>query len=147
MSLAAVAMPHWMLRLLATRAGAPASRSSLPSRIEVCPPQLWSSSLGWRGRLRGWLRRSRRTRPCRRLARVKQDFHAATAGLPAALLAGLAERIERARSLREFWHLRSPLYDAVARGLDQLEADRRIGRLNRHFPTRAPRAAGSSLFA
>jgi hypothetical protein len=135
-----VAMPHWMFRLIAPRAGAPASRS-MPSRIEVCPPQLWSSSLGWRGRLRGWLRRSRGARPSQRLARVKQDFHAATAGLPAALVDGLGDRIERARSLREFWHLRSALYNAVARGLDQLEAERRLGRLNRHFPTRAPRSA------
>src|SRR5574337_403636 len=125
MSLIAVAMPNWISRLLAPRAAAPASRS-MPSRIEICPPQLWASSLGWRGRLRGWLRRSRPARPCRRLARVKHEFHAATAGLPAALLDGLGHRIERARSLREFWHLRSPLYNALARGIDQVELDRRL---------------------
>ncbi len=143
MGLVAVAMPHWICRLLAPRTAAPISRS-LPSRIEICPPQLWPSSLGWRGRVRSWLRWSRSSR---RLAKVKHEFRAATAGLPLALLDGLGDRIERARSLREFWHLRSPLYNAVARGIDQVEADRRLGRLNRHFPTRAPRSAGGSALA
>ena len=32
------------------------------------------------------------------------------------------ERIERARSLRELWHLRSPMYSAVSVGLSQAEA-------------------------
>jgi hypothetical protein len=139
------AMPHWMFRLVAARDSAPPSSSLMQSRVEVCPPELWPSSLGWRATLRRWLQRSPwlapATRPINRLARVKQEFHAAAADLPPTLLDGLGERIECARSLREFWHLRSPLYSAVALGLSQQEADRRLMRLNRHFPTRAPRAA------
>jgi hypothetical protein len=137
------ALPHWMQRLIAPRVPAAPSSSLLPSRIEVCPPELWPSSLGWRATLRRWLQRSRwlpaTARPANRLAQVKQEFRHAAADLPAALLAGLGDRIEAARSLREFWHLRSSLYNALALGLDQTEADRRLLRLNRHFPIRAPR--------
>ena len=39
------------------------------------------------------------------------------------------------------WHLRSSLYGEVSMTLSQGEAERRLARLNRHFPTRAPRSA------
>ena len=61
-------MPHWLSRLLSARStqvsaawplfltpsggGAQsdyAASSSLQSRIEICPPELWPSSLSWRG--------------------------------------------------------------------------------------------------
>ena len=139
-----VAPPHWMSRLMTPR---PPSRRPSPSRIEVCPPELWPSSLGWRGSLRRWLQRSAfeqtPQKPVNRLATVKQEFREASDDVPASLLHGLDERIEGARSLRELWHLRSPLYSAVAIGLNQSEADRRLLHLNRHFPTRAPGAAGA----
>ena len=45
-----------------------------------------------------------------------------------------------ARSLRELWHLRAEVYNAVAIQFNQYEAEQRLSRLNRHFPTRAPRA-------
>ena len=138
------AMPNWMFRLIVCREQT-APSSCLPSRIEVCPPELWPSSLSWTGRLRRWLQRSpwvpAPARPMGRLAQVKEEFRLAVADLPPRVLRGLDEQIERARSLREFWHLRSPLYNAVAVGLDQGEADRRVAMLNRHFPTRAPRTS------
>ena len=146
MSPANAAMPHWMFRLIAPR-GQAAPSSMMHSRIEVCPPEMWPSSLGWRAGARRWLTRSRwlpaRAQPANRLARVKQEFRDAAAEVPAALLDGLDDRIERARSMREFWHLRSPLYGALALGLNQIEADRRLMRLNRHFPTRVPRGAAA----
>jgi hypothetical protein len=51
----------------------------------------------------------------------------------------LQDRIERARSLRELWHLRPELYGTVARILTQADAERRLATLNRHFPVRAAR--------
>ena len=163
-------MPHWLSRLLSARptqvsaawplflppsgGGRPgsasvrsqsdyAASSSLQSRIEICPPELWPSSLSWRGRLTRWLNNSRwlpaPARPMNRLALVKAEFRQAVLDVAPGLLDGLDERIERARSLREFWHLRSPLYSAVSMGLNQLEAERRLSALNRHFPRRTPR--------
>ena len=145
MSPATAATPHWIFRLIAPRESAPPS-SLMQSRIEVCPPEMWPSSLGWRAALRRWVQRRlpAPARPANRLAQVKDEFRGAVADLPAALLDGLDERIERARSLREFWHLRSALYNALAMGLNQIEADRRLTRLNRHFPTRAPRAGAAA---
>jgi hypothetical protein len=143
MSPANAVMPHWMSRLIAPRDPV-APSSTMQSRIEVCPPEIWPSSRGWRANMRRWLKQSRSLpAPANRLAAVKQEFRAAAADVPAALLDGLDDRIERARSMREFWHLRSPLYSAVALGLNQSEADRRLMRLNRHFPTRAPRGVAA----
>jgi hypothetical protein len=71
---------------------------------------------------------------------VKQEFHASLSGLATPEAATLADRMERARSLRELWHLRSVLYNLLATSFSQVEAERRIAQLNRHFPTRAPRA-------
>ena len=82
-----------------------------------------------------------------RLALVKAEFAQAVLDVAPGLLDGLDERIERARSLREFWHLRAPLYGAVAMGLNQIEADRRLSGLNRHFPHRATRNGGAAAVA
>ena len=168
-------MPHWLSRLLSARpsqesaawplfltpsgGGRPesasgrahsdyAASSGLQSRIEICPPELWPSSLSWRGRLTRWLNNSRwlpaPARPMNRLALVKAEFRQAVLDVAPGLLDGLDERIELARSLREFWHLRSPLYSAVSMGLNQLEAERRLSALNRHFPRRTPRNSRSA---
>ena len=45
-----------------------------------------------------------------------------------------------AKSMRELWHLRAEVFALVSLELSQLEADRRLAALNRHFPTRAPRS-------
>jgi len=139
-------LSRWMSRLVHRRpAGAGAAHSSLPaSRIEVQPPQSWPSSLTWCGALlRWWQRQSSHlpeaARPINRLALVKDEFLAAVTDLrddPAQLV---ADRIARARSLRELWHLRSSIYHLVALAQSQHEADRRLAHLNRHFPMRAAR--------
>lgn len=46
----------------------------------------------------------------------------------------LKRNILRSRSLRDFWHLRSCIYTAVARTHSQWEAEQRLARLNKHFP-------------
>lgn len=142
MSSANALMSPWIFRLVRPR-DASAPSSQMHSRIEVCPPELWPSSVGWRAAARRWMERapwgSSAGRPANRLAQVKQEFRNAAADLPDELRDGLADHIERARSLREFWHLRSPLYSALAVGFSQVEAERRFAHLNRHFPIRAPR--------
>ena len=80
-------------------------------------------------------------RPVNRLALVKLEFHSGMQGLNSDDAQRLTEQIERARSLRELWHLRSALFGLLAVAVDQSEAERRLGVLNRHFPMRAPRSS------
>lgn len=143
-----------MFRLVSRRPGTASPSSQMQSRIEVCPPELWPSSLSWRNRLShmGQRLRSRAApwlpideRPVNRLAIVKAEFQDSVSDLQHAGAPQLQDKIERARSLRELWHLRSSVYGEVATVLDQSEAERRLARLNRHFPTRAPRSAPAAL--
>lgn len=137
-------LPQWMSSRSAKYrdSGTP---SSLMTRVEVCPPALWPSSLTLWGRVKRWLNRSawapQSHRPVNRLALVKTEFRRDLADLNSEEAGQLGERIERARSLREMWHLRSVLYGLLATELTQAEAERRMANLNRHFPQRAPRAS------
>jgi hypothetical protein len=137
-----------MFRLVTRRQSA-APSSQMHSRVEVCPPELWPSSLSWRGRFRRltgrllnrvapWLPET--AQPINRLALVKTEFQEIMSDLDDPLSEVLLDQIERARSLRELWHLRSPVFSALALANSQSEAERRLARLNRHFPVRAPRA-------
>ena len=146
-------MPSWMFRLVVRRPAAPAS-SLMPSRIEVCPPELWPSSLSWRGRFTRWTQRVANqvapwlpepARPVNRLAVVKNEFTDTLSDLNLNEVHGLLGQIDRARSLREMWHLRSSVFGEVAMALSQAEAERRLARLNRHFPVRAQRSALASI--
>jgi hypothetical protein len=146
MSPKSATLSTWMSRL-ATRRGNPATTSAMTSRTEVRPPELWPSSLGWKATLRRWTvgsleRLPEGARPTSRLTMVKDEFIAQLTDIND-LQAGLVcERIARARSLRELWHLRSPLYSLVARHRSQHEADHRLKRLNRHFSVRTSRSQG-----
>lgn len=144
MNLLHAPLPDWL-----SRPAAPSS-SLMQSRVEVCPPELWPSSLTWRGRMKRWTTRllshaapflPAPARPVNRLALAKHEFQDSLWDVPGEPAQALQQRIARARSLREMWHLRSSLYGEVAKALSQGEADRRLARLNRHFPTRAPRAS------
>ncbi len=119
------------------------------SRVEVCPPALWPSSLSFWGRAKRWLERSpwmpEDHRPVNRLALVKQEFRTSLQAMTGDGAAALRDRIDRARSLRELWHLRSVLYGLLAKAFSQVEAERQMAQLNRHFPTRAPRAGGPTV--
>lgn len=143
-------LPQWISSRSASHrdSGTP---SSLMSRVEVCPPALWPSSLTLWGRAKRWLNRSpwmpQSQRPVNRLAVVKEEFRRDLADLHAEEAGSLGERIERARSLREMWHLRSVLYGLLATELNQAEAERRMARLNRHFPQRAPKLLSPSPWA
>ena len=142
----------WMLRLVSRRPAGPPS-SLMQSRVEVCPPELWPSSLSWQSRLQRlgqqlrhrapWLPAT--ARPINRLALVKAEFQDSLADLGSLGSQDLLDKISRARSLRELWHLRSPVYGEVATARTQSEAERRLSRLNRHFPVRAPRNGLAAL--
>ena len=124
--------------------------SSLISRIEVCPPELWPSSVTLWGRVRRWMAKdspwtTEASRPPNRLAIVKAEFRSGMDQLEGRAADRLADQIERARSLRELWHLRSALYGLLALHFDQAEAERRLADLNHHFPIRAPRCGITAL--
>ena len=57
----------------------------------------------------------------------------------AAVAGGAVNAIAGSHSLRELWHLRAGVYNTVGRQHSEAEAERRIERLNQHFPTRAAR--------
>ena len=137
----------WMSRLVPRRQPA-APSSQMHTRIEVCPPALWPSSISWHGRLKRLGQRLRKQaspwlpnsdQPVNRLALVKAEFRDSLSDLGSLASPMLADKIERARSLRELWNLRLPVYSEVAMARTQSEAESRLSRLNRHFPVRAPR--------
>lgn len=142
-------LTDWMRRLVNRRV--PPTSSLMNTRIEVCPPELWPSSLGWRAKVRRWLDShpgwlpSTSVPPVDQLTLAREEFLACLADLSGDDPWELAERIARARSLRELWHLRSRVFGVVAVTLNQAEAERRIERLNRHFPVRAQRTAPNAM--
>ena len=80
-----------------------------------------------------------------RLQQVRDEFQAALDDLTAPEAADLWDRAGRAYSLRDLWHLRTDIYQAVAREHSQWEAERRLRLLNRNFPTRSPRSGFAPL--
>lgn len=152
MNLTTAPLPSWMFRLVSRRPAVAAS-SQMHTRIEVCPPELWPSSISWRSRFNrlGQCLRSHAlpwmpidAKPVNRLALVKAEFQDSLSDIHLHSTELLLDQIERARSLRELWHLRSPVYGEVATGHTQAEAELRLARLNRHFPMRAPRSGLSA---
>jgi hypothetical protein len=136
--------PMRSLRLISSRF-APRSTLSLhaSSRIEVQPPSLRHAPVSRWQRALFWLLApapQHAAPPINRLPDVREDFLDCLVDIPPASVAGLLCQIADARSLRELWHLRAEVYNAVGRAHSQDEADRRLAQLNRHFPTRAPRS-------
>ena len=125
----------------------PRYRDSLASRIgwraEVCPPSLRQAPRSAWNRLWFWLLAPgplQASPALNRLPPVRQDFLDSLDDIHGAPACTLCTRIGQARSLRDLWHLRAELYNVVAVSHSQHEAERRLARLNRHFPTRAPRS-------
>jgi hypothetical protein len=127
-----------------------------PARLEICPPERLQSDSHWLMRVKGWLAASWpgtdpmtpvRPERSRALSAAREDFFTAVADLTLPAAGALLDRIEFARSMRELWHLRAEVFALVSLERDQLEADRRLASLNRHFPTRAPRSGFGGLAA
>jgi hypothetical protein len=138
-----------------------ARRPEASRRVEVCPPALFGlAAPSWRAGLRGWLdtgwsrppgaARARTPISPRDTARdtigeVRAEFLQALADIRTQQVGMLQERVRIARSLRELWHLRPEVFKLVALRFSQGEAECRLERLNRHFPTRAPRSGFGAL--
>jgi hypothetical protein len=121
-------------------------RSSLsaPSafRVEVKPPSLRHAPESAWQRVMFWLLApapQEAAPPLNRLPIVRAEFLATLADVASGDVDALRNRIEGAHSLRDLWHLRSDVFSTLGVALSQSQAEERLGRLNRHFPTRAPR--------
>lgn len=132
----------------------PSAGRTRPARLEICPPQRHRAPQHWLGRVKNWLvagwpgsETPTAALPERShaLSEARRDFFAAAADLKLPAAAALLDRIEYAKSMRELWHLRAEVFALVSLELNQLEADRRLATLNRHFATRAPRSGFASL--
>lgn len=64
---------------------------------------------------------------------ARAAFEACLRGLHGDEIDALQRSIQRSRSLRDLWHLRTWLYTEVARSFSQAEAELRLNRLNAHF--------------
>lgn len=140
-------MMHSLLSRSSTRDAGAAT-----TRLEVCPPSLrprhpvqlavaWLRSV-W-APLSEPVDRAGRRDP--RLDNVKREFMAELSDIRTVEAGAMKSTIWAARSLRELWHLRAPLFGLVSRHHDQQEAGLRLARLNRHFPTRSPRSGLAPL--
>lgn len=105
-------------------------------RGEVKPPSLrCEPTSGWE-RMKYWVLAPSpldAAPPLTFLPGVRQDFLASLAQTDGADAEKLTIRIERARSLRELWHLRAALFGLLACQLSQSEAQRRLRALDHHF--------------
>jgi hypothetical protein len=75
---------------------------------------------------------------------VRLEFMRALHGVRTQQAGELLDRIGRARSLRDLWHLRTDVFALVAHHRDQAEAHARLATLNRHFPVNACGFAGAA---
>lgn len=136
-----IPMPYRLLHRLRRRA------STGTARIEVCPPAMLMprEPLWWR--IARWLQRPSALhvgvpveQGIRRLPQVREDFADSLIDIRTYEADELRFAINRARSMRELWHLRSATFRLVALHHSEHEATRRVGHLSRHFPTRSPRS-------
>ena len=128
----------------------PRSTLNTPSafRVEVRPPSLRHAPSSLGQRLLFWLLApapQEAAPPINRLPGVKRDFIACLNDIESAPAEALRASIRQSRSLRELWHLRAEVYNTVGCAHSEFEAERRLQRLNHHFPTRAPRPGLSAL--
>lgn len=118
-------------------------------RVEVCPPSLRFAPTGgaWQ-RVMCWLLapapHAAATAP-ERLPEVRSEFLATLGDIEGPDADALRRRIREARTLRELWHARAEIYRVVGVAFSQFQAEERLGQLNRHFPTRAPRSQFATL--
>jgi hypothetical protein len=115
------------------------------SRIEVCPPAPRSGHERWWDRVNAWLIGDAPLTPLsedrQRLEAVKREFALSIDDVEVPQAGLVLMRVNTAKSMRELWHLRAALYGVIALEHSQTEAERRLARLSRHFPTRSPRSS------
>jgi hypothetical protein len=115
---------------------------------EVPPPSLrCAPASGWE-RLLFWLMAPApqdAAPPLSRVPEVRKEFLRMLADISGEEVEALRQRIGGCHSLRELWHTRAEIFRLVGVAHSQAEADHRLARLNRHFPTRAPRSQFAPL--
>lgn len=134
------------------QAQAPLLRT-VSQRTEVFPPDRLYRVTRWRRGLRDWLNTGWDvSRPAELnewpagspthppapspMAEVRPAFAQALVDLDTEAAQALRNRIARARSPRELWHLRTAVYTLIATQLNESQAQSRMDTLNRHFPLR-----------
>ena len=127
------------------------------ARIEVRPPLARRRPPDWRRRLSAWLGAGLaessvstsfdELRPsmhnAAELTDARTTFRTALEDIPPPRADLCCEHIRVARSLHELWHLRAEVFNLVSRHHSQCEADRRLGLVDRHFPSRTRRTGWS----
>jgi hypothetical protein len=126
--------------LLNRRREATATRA----HTEICPPRVGLVERV-RRELLDWLDAPLSPDADTPLESARRDFVDALDGVRPDDAWRLLDHIADATSLHELWHLRVPVFERIALSFDQLEADERLARINRHFPTRSPRSGFGSL--
>lgn len=114
-------------------------------RAEVTPPTLFFRSRPawktWFAGFWGWLWELDDAQPSAApmsgLHKVKTEFCSALWDLQSMRANQVRDMIERARSLRELWHLRADLFRVISVHRGQVEAQQRLEGLDSHFPVRA----------
>lgn len=133
------------------QASLPPGASAATRRVEICPPDRLYRHSHWRSGLRDWLNTGwdvsspaplAAERACTEpeptpFVDIRQEFANALNDIDSDPAAELRAQIERARSPRELWHLRSALFTLVAMHHSESQAQSRMQRLNRHFPNRS----------
>ncbi len=153
----------WIAMPLKTKANDATRRSATTSRTETCPPSraraaggsrrllmsIWHACVDavWPGRLPADVlsRKKQRERELVVLAAAKNEFEATLADMLTVEVNLLQAKVQAARSLQELWHLRVGVFGAVSCHHSQDEAEYRLARLNRHFPTRSARSGFAPL--
>ncbi len=128
----------------------PTTTLSPHSRLhsEVPPPSLRCAPASAWSRLLFWLMAPApqdAAPPLNRLPGVRSEFLNSLADIESEDADALRLRIGKCHSLRELWHARAEVFRLVGVAHSQAEADHRLARLNRHFPTRAPRSQFAPL--
>lgn len=116
-------------------------------RLEICPPALFSRTRPqWQRVLRSMWRRltgkadHQLQRPRGQIQSVREAFFVALADLSPEYTFELRDRIERARSLRELWHLRADVFNVLSQHRGQTFAHARLDTINANFPSRVPQS-------
>ncbi|MBB4844055.1 hypothetical protein HNP55_002591 [Paucibacter oligotrophus] len=111
--------------------------SSYPPPRGAAADTLWQSLLRWMpGDADPWAGKpvpARNPGLQNNLAAARAQFQASMQGLSGDSIDELRRSVQRSRSLRDLWHLRTWLYTEVARAFSQQEAERRLQQLNLLF--------------
>lgn len=113
----------------------PGRQTAAASSTQTAGDSIWQTLLRWMpGEADPW----GAALPCQsvllnNVPTARAAFEACLRGLHGADIEALQRSIQRSRSLRDLWHLRTWLYTEVARTYSQAEADTRLAKLNAHF--------------